>query len=35
MLVLPAVLVGAESDFETARARLRRLTRSEAEAPAG
>ena len=35
MLVLPAVLVGAESDFETARARLRRITRSEAEAPAG
>jgi uncharacterized protein len=35
LLVLPAVLVGAESDFETARARLRRLSRSGAEAPAG
>ena len=35
LLVLPAVLVGAESDFSAVRARLRRLTRSEAEAPAG
>ena len=35
MLVLPAVLVGAESDFATIRARLRRLSRREAEAPAG
>jgi uncharacterized protein len=35
LLVLPAVLVWAEGDFATVRARLRRLTRSEAEAPAG
>jgi predicted RND superfamily exporter protein len=34
MLVLPAVLVGAESDFAAIRSRFRRLSRSEAEAPA-
>ncbi len=34
MLVLPAVLVGAESDFAAVRARFRRFSRSEAEAPA-
>jgi hydrophobe/amphiphile efflux-3 (HAE3) family protein len=34
MLVLPAVLVGAESDFAAIRSRLRRPSRGEAEAPA-
>jgi uncharacterized protein len=35
LFVLPAVLVGAESDFRDVRARLRRITRGErAEAPA-
>jgi len=34
MLVLPAVLVGAESDFAAIRSRLRRHSRGEAEAPA-
>ncbi len=34
MLVLPAVLVGAESDFEAVRTRFRRLSRRGAEAPA-
>jgi uncharacterized protein len=34
MLVLPAVLVGAENDFAALRARFRRLSRTEAEAPA-
>jgi uncharacterized protein len=35
LLVLPAVLVGAESDFARVRGWLRRTSRSEAEAPAG
>jgi uncharacterized protein len=34
MLVLPAVLVSAESDFAAIRSRFRRLSRSEAEAAA-